>query len=656
MVVDTACSGGLTALQEAYNAMKLKQCDTALVAGKNLIDHPSTSIIFKNLSLTSPNGYCKPFDDDCNGFVRSEIVQVLLLQRATNAKRIYANIVNIATNSDGFKQEGFSYPSKLRHKELFENFYRDIDVNPKDVHYIEMHGTGTPIGDPVECWSVDQVYNKDRNESLLIGSIKSNMGHSETASACASISKAVLIFESGLIPPNLHFNKPNANIPSLCDGRLKVCTELTPLSGKYCAINSFGAGGSNAHLLLEFWSKFKINNGCPDDKLPRLVLWSGRTKNAIEKMFKHIENNPLDAEFIRLLHDIQKSAVHGHVERGYAVFKYIDYKQSPICIKRSVTKINEHKRKIVWMLSGMGSQSLNLINDLMKIGIFRNSIEKCQIALNEYQFDLLSIIKSSNRNILNDIANSLVTITAIQIGLIDILNELNIPMDFVIGHSLGEIAVAYADNALTLEQTILSSYFRGVISKNSKGIVGKMYAIGVGYNDLKQLLPDKIDCACRNSSTSTTISGPKDEIEQFANELREKQIFVEEIFSDNIPYHSRYVQPLADLLYSDLEKIIPSPKLRSEKWLSTCYAKDKWQQTYAMYASPEYQIKNTINSVIFDDVLQMLPNDAILIEIAPNSIFKSIIKRELPNINYIPLLTKQNGNGELLCFMEALGK
>lgn len=654
MVIETACSGALIAILNACNAMKQGQCDAAIVAGANILTHPNMSKIFNGLSMTSPTGYCKPFDDECNGFVRSEAAEVIILQRECDAKRIYANIVHIASNSDGFKQEGYSYPSKYRQKELFENFYNEINLNPNEVDYIEMHGTGTKAGDPVECWAVDQVFNQKRRKPLLIGSIKSNMGHTENFSAGASIAKAIFTFENGLIPPSIHFKTPNKNIPSLCEGKLKVCTEITPLSGQYYAINSFGFGGVNGHLLLKSSSKMKVNKGSPNDELPRLVLWSGRTKEAVKKMFDHICNETLDAEFVGLTHEIQKLPVYGHMNRGYGIFENTGPAQNAISLEQHVTKFDDIKRPIVWMLTGMGSQWLGMINGLMKIRIFRETIEKCHKVLMEHNYDLISILESTDIDVINDIINSMVSITAIEIGLIEILKMLNIPMDFVIGHSLGEVAVGYADESFTLEQTILCSYFRGLCSKKAQLIDGRMYAIGLGYNDIKNLLPDRVYCACRNSSTSSTISGPKSLIEKFVAELHSKKIFAKEVNTNNIAYHSKYIQPIAELFLPKLKTIIPEPKKRSSKWLSTCYAQNEWSKPCAMYLNAEYQVHNLLNTVLLEDILKILPKDAIIIEIAPCGLLQAIVKRELPNNIHIPLLLKNSDN--LLNLMKAFGK
>lgn len=656
MVVDTACSGSLVALQQAYHSLKSGRCDAAIVAGSTFISHPNVSICFGKLGMTSPDGFCRPFSDAADGFARSETTSVLFLQRESDSKRVYAHVVHVDSNTDGFKPEGFSCPSKYRQKELYERFYKEIDLQPSRVDYVEMHGTGTTIGDPLECWAVDQVFNQGREEPLLIGSVKSNMGHGECASPNASIAKAILVFESGLIPPTLHFEKPNPDIPSLCEKRLKVCTEVSALSGSQIAVNAFGFSGVNAHTLLKQYAKLKVDGGRPEDDLPRLVVWTGRTEEALNSLFDQVVEKPLDAEFVGLTHEIQRTEVQRHTIRGFGIFKKGKASMQPaICVERDMRKCDDKKHPVVWMFTGMGSHWPGMAEVLMKMDTFRHTIERCQKALDPHGYDLISVLESTDPSIVNNIANAMTAITAIQMGLVDVLKTLNVPIDYIIGHSLGETAAAYADGASTVEQSILCSYFRGKYSKQSKLIDGRMYAVGVGYKTIKDLLPEGVFCACRNSSTSSTISGPKEAVERLVVELKSRGIFVKEVNVANIAYHSKYVQPIADAMRPELKRIIETPLRRSEKWLSTCYAQSEWGKPATQYVNVEYHLQNLLGGVLFEDVLQMLPEDAIVIEIGPSGLLQAVVKRELPDDIHVPLL-KKFGDDNLVHFMKALGK
>lgn len=197
------------------------------------------------LGVIAKDGYCRPFDHKASGYTRSEAVCVMYLQRKKDAKRIYANVIYSKVNCDGFKVEGITYPSGTMQRTLLTEFYDDIQMDPSSLTYIEAHSTGTFVGDPEECKALDSIFCKNRTEPLLVGSVKSNIGHTESTSGACSIAKVILTFENGLIPPNINFEQIRSTIPALAEGRMKVCSEVTPFKGDKIAINSFGFGGAN---------------------------------------------------------------------------------------------------------------------------------------------------------------------------------------------------------------------------------------------------------------------------------------------------------------------------------------------------------------------------------------------------------------------------
>ncbi|XP_023310464.1 fatty acid synthase-like [Anoplophora glabripennis] len=188
-VTDTACSSSLYAFEHAYQALRRGEIDNAIVGGVNLCLHPLQTLQFARLGVLSKDGTCKSFDEEGNGYVRSEAVAVLFLQRTKNAKRIYAEVVYAKTNCDGYKEQGITFPSKERQGELLTEFYDECGVDRYSLSFLEAHGTGTTVGDPEECSAIDDVLAKRRTEPLLIGSVKSNIGHSEPTSGVCSIIK-----------------------------------------------------------------------------------------------------------------------------------------------------------------------------------------------------------------------------------------------------------------------------------------------------------------------------------------------------------------------------------------------------------------------------------------------------------------------------------
>lgn len=220
--IDTACSSSLFAFQQAVTAIKTGQCDAAIVGGVNLLLKPTSSLQFHRLGMLSPHGMCKAFDASGNGYVRSEAAVVVYIQKASVARRTYASILGAKTNTDGYKEQGITFPAGSMQNKLIREVYSEAGVDPSEVVYVEAHGTGTKVGDPQEVNSIADFFCKNRSGPLMIGSVKSNMGHSEPASGLCSIAKIVVAMECGMIPANLHFNSANTDIPALSDGRLKV--------------------------------------------------------------------------------------------------------------------------------------------------------------------------------------------------------------------------------------------------------------------------------------------------------------------------------------------------------------------------------------------------------------------------------------------------
>nr|XP_003703606.1 PREDICTED: fatty acid synthase [Megachile rotundata] len=650
--IDTACSSSLYALDHGYRMIRNGICDTVIVGGSNLCLHPYVSLQFSRLGVLSNDCRCKTFDASANGYVRSEAITVVILQKAKHAKRIYCQVVHTKTNCDGYKEQGITFPSSEVQKMLLSDFYSECKMSPTILSYLEAHGTGTSVGDPEELNAINTIFCEGRKTPLKIGSIKSNMGHTEPASGLCSVAKMVIAMESGIIPPNLHYKNPIKGVKCLEEGKVQVITEPTPWEGGYVGINSFGFGGANAHVLLKSYTKEKVNNGAPFDDLPRLVTASGRNEEALKILFDYIESIPVDVEYIRLLHEVYAKNISGHLSRGYTV---VGSKTSDKPI-REMQEYQGSKRPIWFVFSGMGSQWPGMGEALMRFPIFAQAIQKCDAALKPHGVDIIDIITNKDKKIFDNIVNCFVGIAAIQIGLVDLLTAVGIEPDNIIGHSVGELGCAYADGCFTAEQMVLSAYSRGLVSKETKMIRGSMAAVGLGYEDIKDMCPPDIEVACHNGPDSCTISGPAESMKEFVAKLQANNVFAKEVQCGNIAYHSRYIAEAGPKLLAYLKKVIPESKLRSSKWLSTSVPRNQWSSPAAKYSSAEYHTNNLLNSVLFAETATMIPNDAIAIEIAPHGLLQAILKRSLdPNVINVPLtLRGHKDNAEF--FLRALGK
>lgn len=652
LTLDTGCSASLYAILMAVNAIRLNQCDAALVCSANVMLNVNKLVHLKKLGVLSPDGQSRSFDNSCNGYVPADAISTIFLQKRQHAKRIYADIVHVLGNNDGYKSIGIVSPSGIVQSQLFSRLYDEAKVDPLNVTYVEGHITGTVVGDLQECLAIDTAFNKDRIEPLLVGSIKPNMGHGEASSALCSIAKIIHAFQTCIIPATIHIKNLRTDIPSLIEGRLRVCTDHTILPGPLVAVNSTGIGGSNGHILLRQWNKPK--NHKHDHQMPRLVVWSGRTEKAVSTVIDKVKSIPFDPEFLALLHQIQKVQIPENVYRGFGIFEDRGVAQPSACLSERIVFSEDGYRSVAWIFTGMGCQWIGMGKSLMQIRPFYESIQKCHRILKKFAVDLISIITTDDPHVYDKILCSCVGITCIQIALVDVLRHIEISPDYILGHSNGELVAAYTDGAMTLEQTVLSAYYKGKLLNEENTHDGLMAAVGMGYEQIKDQLPPNITVGCHNSAGTCTITGLRRDVIEFGEKLRSENVFVNDVQTSGIAYHSKYIEKMATQLLKHFRDIMPERALRSPKWISTSISCDRWESDFAKYSSAEYHINNFKYPVLFEEACLHLPKNAIIIEISPHGLLQAIMKRSFVNAINVPLAQKDNPNNAAF-FLEALG-
>ncbi|XP_030317388.1 fatty acid synthase [Calypte anna] len=647
LTIDTACSSSLIALENAYKAIRHGQCSAALVGGVNLLLKPNTSVQFMKLGMLSPEGACKAFDASGNGYCRSEAVVIVLLTKRSMAKRIYATIVNAGTNTDGFKEQGVTFPSGEMQQQLISSLYRESGISPEEVEYVEAHGTGTKAGDPQELNSIVNVFCKCEREPLKIGSTKSNMGHPEPAAGLAALAKVILSLEHGLWAPNLHFNTPNPDIPGLQDGSLEVICKPTPVKGGLVSINSFGFGGANAHVIL----RPNENRRQPPEtcNIPRLVQVCGRTQEAVEVLIQESRKHGGCSPFVSLLSDISAMPVSSMPYRGYTLVGT----ESDI---QEIQQVQASGRPLWYICSGMGTQWKGMGLSLMKLDLFRQSILRSDQALKNTGLKVSDLLLQADDNTFDETVHAFVGLAAIQIAQIDMLKAAGLQPDGILGHSVGELACGYADNCLSHEEAILAAYWRGRCVKEAKLPPGGMAAVGLTWEECKQQCPPNVVPACHNSEDTVTISGPLATVSEFVAKLKKAGVFAKEVRSAGVAFHSHYMASIAPVLLSALKKVIPHPKPRSARWISTSIPESQWQSDLAKYSSAEYHVNNLVSPVLFHEGLKHIPENAVVVEIAPHALLQAILKRTLkPTCTILPLMKKDHKNN-LEFFLTQAGK
>ncbi|KAJ9600110.1 hypothetical protein L9F63_009586, partial [Diploptera punctata] len=341
---------------------------------------------------------------------------------------------------------------------------------------------------------------------------------------------------------------------------------------------------------------------------------------------QQFESRPVDAEFVYLMQDVQQFEIPGHIFRGYTLLTGDKNK------KRGIEYYPGFKRPVWFVFSGMGSQWQGMGKSLFKIPIFAAAIDRCQRALKPYGIDLINIITTNDPKIFDNIINCFVGIAACQIGLVDILKALEIEADGIIGHSVGELGCAYADGCFTPEQMILAAYFRGLASVETKLIKGLMAAVALGANEIRKL--------CHLIFKWLAIM-----------DLISNGIFAKEVNCANIAYHSKYIATCGPALLKYLKKVIPNPKPRSSRWISSSVPESAWDSALAKTCSAEYHTNNLLSPVLFEEASQHIPRDAITIEIAPHGLLQAILTRSLPK-NVTNVALTHRGHPDLIQYVQ----
>lgn len=454
---DTACASGASALNEAYHALQRGLCDQAIVTGANSLFQPIYFYEMLDLKMISRDGKSKCMDASANGYARGEAVVAIFLQKKCHAKRIYASILNCKSNTDGWKAEGVTFPGQSSQSQLLRNTYSEIGLNPLDFKYIEAHTTGTAAGDPVELNAIYDVLCADRSEDnpLLVGCLKSCIGHTEGTSGLCALVKSLLILQNGKIPPNLHMKSPNLNIKGLADGRMKPVTDVINFDQDIIPINCFGFGGANVHFVIQAHKQqiHPISSDCTVD-LPRLVQVCGRTREATNHLLDTLLNSSVHRtrEFLDLLTNFSKQSPSNFPYRAFALLQDDSVTSDQVkCMCRVDPVLVAAERKQVCIL--FKQQSLSSSLSLLKSCNLLRQLKDFSDVLSRIGVDLDECLKKSQLSLREHVILNL----SIQMAMVDLLNDMNVAIDFYSGSGFNELACGYADGILTSEQVILAA-------------------------------------------------------------------------------------------------------------------------------------------------------------------------------------------------------
>lgn len=576
-VVDTACSSSLVAVHLACQSLRNGECATALAGGVNAILVPDTYVGFSKMSMLSPDGRCKAFDARGNGFVRGEGAGVIVLKPLSVARadgdRIYAVIRGSAVNQDG-RTSSLTVPGFEAQQRLIREACRSAKVAPVEIDYIEAHGTGTAVGDPIETAAIGTVLGESRTRRpCAIGSVKTNIGHLEAGSGIAGIIKTALVLQHGEVPPNLHFEKPNPDIDfAKWKIRVPVAVEKLPRADAVAAINSFGFGGTNAHVILQCAPQAGAEiSGEPAQ--PGLFVLSARDAEGLRALAAQYAAwlVTCDESLEDIVHTLATRRAHGShriaitADSKPAVTEKLEAFLAGETRPGLSSGVASPPEKVAFVFTGQGPQWWAMGRELIASHpASRKKIAECDALFRQWGdwslIEELSRSEAESRMDRPEIAQP--AIFALQVALAGWWREHGVEPGAVIGHSVGEAAAAHLSGALDLPSAAKVIFERGRCMQILPP-TGKMLAVALPPEAAVPWLAGfekRAEIGAVNSPRAVVISGEPAALEQIARKLEAANIWCR-FLRVNYAFHSKQMDPAKGPLKAALKKIgsqIPS--------------------------------------------------------------------------------------------------
>jgi amino acid adenylation domain-containing protein len=640
--VQTACSTSLVAIGLAYQSLISGQSNMALAGGVSITFPQKRGYFFVDGSIGSVDGHCKPFDADATGTVFSHGSGIVVMKRLEDAindgDSIYAVIKSIALNNDGLDKAGYMTPSVEGQSEVILKAQQLAGVDPSTIKYVETHGTGTPVGDPIEVASLEKAFRESTNEKQFcgIGSVKSNLGHTDAAAGVTGFIKTALSLYHRLIPPTLHYTKPNPRI-DFANSPFYVIDKLTPLEGMQrplrAAVSAFGVGGTNAHAILEEFPY--ISFSCEEDRDKYLLVVSAKTENSLKNnmsaLADYLKNNPNEA-----INDIAYTLQEGRKEFECRQFFIADDVPSASKEIETVIKSSSNKNKInindkphiVFMFPGQGAQYVNMGKGLYKDEkLFRVLVDQCAEFLKPHlELDIRDLLfpKDNGEGAAKRLEQTVYTQPAlfiIEYALARLLMSYGIKPASMIGHSVGDYVAACLAGVFSLEDTLYIIAMRARLMQ--KQAPGSMLSVRLNETQVKEHLTKDVYLAAINSPNLVVLSGPTEKIKDLSEKLSGLSIENRVLFTSHA-YHSKMMEPALKPFADEFGKIKlnkPSSPFISSltgTWITDEQATD-----------PEFWASQLRNSVRFSDGIIELQKkkNLVLIELGPGRALSTMVSQ-----------------------------
>jgi acyl transferase domain-containing protein/aryl carrier-like protein len=640
--VGTACSSSLVAVHLACQSLLSGECEMALAAGVS-VKVPQNELTLSPGEIASSDGKCRAFSARANGTIGGNGIGVVVLKRLEDAiadrDRIYGVIKGSAINNDGAVKVGYTAPSEEGQAKVIRAAQIMAEVEPETIGYIEAHGTGTTLGDPIEIAALTQAFRSstDKKGYCAIGSVKTNVGHLDATAGIAGLIKAVLALDRKLIPPSLNFEAPNPQI-DFENSPFYVNTKLsewkTNENNRRAGVSSFGFGGTNAHVILE--ESPVIETSSPS-RSKQLLLLSAKTSSALEtataNLANYLKQNPeinlADVAYTlkvgRRVFDRRRMVVVDSIEDAVTALESNSPKVLTQCQESS-------ERSVVFMFTGQGSQYVNMARELYESeSIFRQECDRCCKLLEaQLGFDLRSCLYPTESEVekaaqqLQQTAITQPALFVIEYSLAKLWMSWGVNPVAAIGHSIGEYVAATIAGVFSLEDALVLVAARGQLMQQMPS--GSMLAVSLAVEELETLVQNQgifLQIAAINSPSSCVVSGKTEAIELLQKQLSDRAIN-NRLLHTSHAFHSPMMEPVVKPFLERVKQIeLKSPQLPfisnlTGTWITTEEATD-----------PSYWASHLRQTVRFAEGLQELCKnpDRVLLEVGAGRTLSKLAKQ-----------------------------
>jgi acyl transferase domain-containing protein len=650
LTIDTACSSSLVAVHLAVRALRSGECTLALAGGANLILQPHITVAYSQSRMMAPDGRCKFGDASGDGYVRSEGVGVVALKRLDDAlaadDRIYAVIRGSAVNNDGRSSGSMGTPSAQGQKELLRAAYDDAGTDPGSVGYVEAHGTGTRAGDPVEMAALGAVLGSDRGARCLVGSVKTNIGHTESAAGVAGLIKAALVLHHGQVPASRHFAEPNPEVP-WADLPLRIPTQLTTWAAqatpRTAGVSAFGIAGTNAHVVLQEAPRAPADaqaTPAPQAEPAALLALSARSPEALRALTgcyaQWLDQQP--APLAALCHaaatrrtPLDNRAAFVADSRAALVQALKAHAAGDTAQACANSATAAAKPRIVFVCPGQGAQWPGMVRDLLRLDAdFDASVRRCDEAARPWLEpsirDLLLADPADAAALLERIDVVQPVLVALSIAYAQWLRARGITPDAVVGHSMGEVAAAHVAGALSLADAMRIVCRRSALMRTASGR-GAMALVDLPMAEVQTRLGahgGRVALAVNNSPRSCVISGDRESVREVMQALEAEQVFCRLINVD-VASHSAHMDEPAAALAAELVGL--QPRELSTPMVSTVLGR----ACAGHELGAGYWARNLRQPVRFAEAVELLLSestaDAVFIELGPHPVLLPAVQQ-----------------------------